>query len=262
MSKTVELTRRMQAAADLISPGSRVCDVGCDHGYVSIYLVQTKKSPHVLAMDVNKGPLLRAKENVEKYGVRDYITLRLSDGLTAYRTGEADTLLCAGMGGRLMMNILEKDLSKTFDFRELVLQPQSEVPLFRKFLREKGYIFIKEDMILEEGKFYPLMKVMRDESGSDGNVCGKAGSAEGKEKGGGENSGEIEAYQLQDMLGPLLLKDKHPVLLQFIQKEIRLKQDILDRLEGQETGSKSRSRRQELLSELALFRKAETLWKS
>lgn len=243
MGKTVGLTRRMQAAADMVSPGSRVCDVGCDHGYVSIYLVQTKKAPHVLAMDVNKGPLLRAKEHVEKYHVEDYITLRLSDGLTAYEKGEAESLICAGMGGRLMMNILEKDWSKTFDFRELILQPQSEIPLFRKFLREKGYLFIKEDMILEEGKFYPLMKVVR----------GGSGAAE---------SGQDELFQLRDMLGPLLLKEKHPVLLQFIQKEINLKQKILDKLESQEAGGKSSDRKKELLLELSLFRKAETLWKS
>lgn len=262
MSKTVELTRRMQAAADMVSPGSRVCDVGCDHGYVSIYLVQTGKAPHVLAMDVNKGPFLRAKEHVEKYHVEDYITLRLSDGLTAYRKGEAESLICAGMGGRLMMNILEKDLSKTFDFHELILQPQSEIPLFRKFLREKGYIFIKEDMILEEGKFYPLMKVIRGKNGAAEGAQDEKGRKEDKERDSAETEESKELCLLQDMLGPLLLKEKHPVLLQFIQKEISLKQEILDKLEGQEAGSRSMKRKEELLLELSLFRKAETLWKS
>lgn len=271
MSKTVELTRRMQAAADMVSSGNRVCDVGCDHGYVSIYLVQTGRSPHVLAMDVNKGPLLRAKEHVEKYHVEDYITLRLSDGLTAYRKGEAQSLICAGMGGRLMMNILEKDLSKTFDFQELILQPQSEIPLFRKFLREKGYIFIKEDMILEEGKFYPIMKAARSESAAAENKQDEIGAGEDKKRDCKEGETDEEFCLLQDMLGPLLLKERHPVLLQFIQKEIRLKQEILDKLEGQEAlekhgglaaGGRSLKRQEELQSELALFRKAETLWKS
>ena len=75
MEKIVELSRRMQAAADMVSSGNRVCDVGCDHGYVSIYLVQSGKSPSALAMDVNQGPLLRAKEHVRRYGVEPYITL-------------------------------------------------------------------------------------------------------------------------------------------------------------------------------------------
>lgn len=262
MSKTVELTRRMQAAADMVSQGSRVCDVGCDHGYVSIYLVQTKKAPHVLAMDVNKGPLLRAKEHVEKYHVEDYITLRLSDGLMAYRKGEAKSLICAGMGGRLMMNILEKDLSKTFDFHELILQPQSEISLIRKFLREKGYIFIKEDMILEEGKFYPLMKVIRDKDGAPESAQDEKGRKEEKERDGAQTKEREELCRMQDMFGPLLLKEKHPVLLQFIQKEISLKEEILHKLEGPEAGSRSVKRKKELIAELSLLGKAEALWKS
>ena len=121
MEKIVELSRRMQAAADMVSSGNRVCDVGCDHGYVSIYLVQSDKSPSALAMDVNQGPLLRAKEHVRRYGVEPYITLRLSDGLSAYRKGEADSLICAGMGGRLLWKILTREPDKTADFKELIL---------------------------------------------------------------------------------------------------------------------------------------------
>ena len=90
----------MQAVADLVTAGNRVCDVGCDHGYISIYLVQSRKAPCVLAMDVNRGPLQRASEHVKAAGLEKYITLRLSDGLLAFRKGEADTLVCAGMGGR------------------------------------------------------------------------------------------------------------------------------------------------------------------
>lgn len=243
MKKTVLLSRRMQAAADLVSEGSRVCDVGCDHGYVSIYLIQSGKSPGVLAMDINEGPLLRAKEHVRKYHVEDYITLRLSDGLCAYRKGEADTLLCAGMGGRLMMEILEKDRDKTGDFGELVLQPQSEIPLFRKFLRENGYIFIEETMILEEGKFYPLMKVRKSPQAEE-NLSEKDGQ---------------ERISLEDMLGPLLLRERNPVLYQFVRREISLKREILSHIEDR-AGKEARcGRRQELERELGLLKKAEAL---
>ncbi|MGN0376357.1 MAG: tRNA (adenine(22)-N(1))-methyltransferase [Suilimivivens sp.] len=243
MGRMVELSKRMQAVADMVSEGSRVCDVGCDHGYVSIYLVQSGKSPSVLAMDVNQGPLSRAACHVSRYGVEKYITLRLSDGLTAYRKGEADTLLCAGMGGRLLMDILTKEPEKTADFKELILQPQSEIPLFRNFLREKGYIFLKEDMILEEGKFYPLMKVCLSKSGKQ---C--------------TEDGLKEKYEMEDLLGPLLLAQKHPVLLLFIKKEILLKQEILDKLEKQEESARNISRKRELQKELTLLRKAESLW--
>ncbi len=242
MKRTVALSRRMQAAADMVSKGNRVCDVGCDHGYVSIWLLQSGKVPSALAMDVNNGPLQRAAEHVRRYGVEKYITLRLSDGLSAYRIGEADTLICAGMGGRLLMDILTREPDKTKDFKELVLQPQSEVPLFRKFLREKGYIFLEEDMILEEGKFYPLMKVKLSESG--------------------DLRAEVKREEkMEDLLGPLLLKKRHPVLFAFIKKEISVKEKILDRLKMQEANDRNEERKRELQKELTLLKEAEALWR-
>ncbi|MDE6204046.1 MAG: class I SAM-dependent methyltransferase, partial [Lachnospiraceae bacterium] len=121
------MSARMQAVADMVTKGSRVCDVGCDHGYVPIYLVRQGISPAVLAMDINKGPLLKAREHVMRAGLKEYIRLRLSDGLDGYVPGEAETLICAGMGGRLMQRILTRQPHKTADFQELILQPQSEV---------------------------------------------------------------------------------------------------------------------------------------
>jgi tRNA (adenine22-N1)-methyltransferase len=239
MNKKVELSGRMQAVADLVSPGNRVCDVGCDHGYISIYLVQSGISPYVLAMDVNRGPLSKAAEHVKKFQTEEYITLRLSDGLSAYRKGEADTFLCGGLGGRLLMDILKKEPEKTADFKEFVLQPQSEIPLFRKFLREEGYQLLKEDMIYEDGKFYPMIK-----------------AAPGRT----EACLTPERQELEDNFGPILLAEKHPVLLQYIRKEISVKQALLDRMEALQENDRNRNRKNELRHELALFRKAETLW--
>ena len=238
MKKEVELSRRMQAVADIVSKGNRVCDVGCDHGYVSIYLIQSRKAPSVLAMDVNKGPLMRAKEHVQQYQLEEYITLRLSDGLGAYRIGEAQTLLCAGMGGRLLRNILSKEPEKTASFQELILQPQSEIGLFRKFLREEGYLFLAENMILEDGKFYPMMKVRRQKEG--------------------ESVENVSSMQLllEDMFGPLLLKERNPVLLQFIEQELAAKITILDGLQSQERTKKIQKREQELEEEIKLYQLA------
>lgn len=240
MVKMVELSERMQAAADMVSAGNRVCDVGCDHGYVSIYLVQSGKSPSALAMDVNKGPLLRAREHVRRYGVEPYITLRLSDGLSAYRKGEADSLICAGMGGRLLWKILAEEPDKTADFEELILQPQSEVAFFRKALRENGYVFLEETMILEDGKFYPLMKVK------------KAGQGLRQR---GETSKERQ--EMEDLLGPLLLKTKNPVLLRFIERELSLKRDILSALCRQEENERTAARKRELEQEIRLLERAK-----
>jgi len=207
MTGKINLSARMKAVADLVTVGNSACDVGCDHGYVSIYLVKEKKAPKVLAMDVNKGPLERAEFNVRQAGLSDYITLRLSDGLLNYRPEEADSLIIAGMGGRLMKKILEREIEKTESFQELILQPQSELQIFREFLRNTGYSIIEEDMILEEDKFYPVIKAV-------------AGSYQG------------ENPSLEDRFGPVLLKKKHPVLQLYLQKEwessMKIKAELLN----------------------------------
>ena len=125
---SVALSGRLRMLADMVTPGSRLVDVGCDHGFLSIYLVQEGACPAALAMDVREGPLAAARRHVEAYRLGDYIALRLSDGLAAYRAGEAEALVCAGMGGRLMERILREGMDLARGMRELILQPQSELP--------------------------------------------------------------------------------------------------------------------------------------
>ena len=122
----------------MVTIGSVVCDAGCDHGYVSIYLVQKNICPHVIAMDINQGPLLQAREHIADYGVDAYIETRLSDGVEKLLPGEADCLILAGMGGRLMMKILTEGKEKTDAMKELILQPQSEIGAVRQFLSKEN----------------------------------------------------------------------------------------------------------------------------
>lgn len=157
--RQVVLSDRMRAVASMVTAGNRVCDVGCDHGFVSIYLVEQRLSPAVLAMDVRSGPLGAAREHIAERGLDAVITTRLSDGLHNYNIGEADTLICAGMGGGLMRRILSENSAKTDSFQELILQPQSEIEQFRAWLRERGYRITEEKMVAEDGKFYPMMRV-------------------------------------------------------------------------------------------------------
>lgn len=184
----MELSKRLQAVADMAETGSIVADVGCDHGYVSMYLIRSGICPHVLAMDVNRGPLERAAEHVEQAGLSAYIDLRLSDGLKAMgwkaseESGnhagdagaessvllpEADTLLTAGLGGRLAVRILEDSADKVQRMKWAILQPQSEIWLVRQKLRKLGYSITDENMIFEEGKYYTVIKA-RNERWVDG----------------------------------------------------------------------------------------------
>lgn len=218
--KPVTLSERLRAVASMVTQGSRVCDVGCDHGFVSIWLVERRVSPHVLAMDVREGPLGAAGKHVSERGLEAFIETRLSDGLHKYEIGEADSLVCAGMGGRLMMRILGEEKRKTDSFRELILQPQSELESFRVWLREHGYRIVEEKLVEEEGKFYPMMRAV-------------AGEAE---------QGDIRT-KLADRYGGYLLQQGDSTLQAFLRREERIYTEILERLRGQGTDSDKRRRR-------------------
>ncbi len=228
----VALSERLRMLADMVAPGSRLVDVGCDHGFLSIYLVQAGICPSALAMDVRRGPLSGAKRHVEEYGLGDYIALRLSDGLAAYRAGEADALVCAGMGGRLMERILREGMDQARSLRELILQPQSELPRFRAFLREAGFLVTEEAAVCEEGKYYFAMKAR---PGAEG-TCGSAGDG-------------AERPWLYDLFGERLLEQRHPVLLSYLRQRGRYLRGLaasLEEADSQRAGGRSEEVRQEL----------------
>ena len=216
----------------MVTKGNRLADVGCDHGYLSIYLVEERIVPSAIAMDVRPGPLSRARENISRYGLEDYIETRLSDGLTKLEPGEGDTLVIAGMGGPLMERILNEGAKVREGFQELILQPQSDLPHFRHFLSEIGWEIVREEMIKEDGKFYPMMKAVRRESG------------------------EQSAYTEEEVwFGPLLLKKCHPVLREYLLREESIRKKILAGLSGAESAS-AKSRLAEVKEEMELIHTA------
>lgn len=210
MEQTTILTKRLQAVADLVTKGLSVADIGCDHGYVSIYLVQSNRSPKVIAMDVNEGPLVHARSNISFKGLKNQIEVRLSDGAKKLDVGEVDCMVVAGMGGRLMWKIITDSMEKVRKMKELVLQPQSDIPAFRKNLREHGFQVIKEDMILEDGKYYPMMCV---------SVLPNDQAIE-----------EKPMQELFDTYGELLLTGKNETLHQFLLFEKEHYESIMEKL--------------------------------
>ena len=241
--KTVALSKRMRMLADMVTAGNDAADVGCDHAFLSIYLVQTKKCPRCLAMDVRKGPLSGAREHIVSYGLGEYIETRLSDGLTAYRAGEAKTLICAGMGGRLMERILSEGGEKARSFSELILQPQSEIPEFRAFLRKENFLITEESAVYEEGKYYFAMKAVYKE---------QVLSAENRES---VNEQNPEINMLYDLYGKSLLKGRHPVLKQYLLYRRNVVDGIIIQLQKKDT-VKSEKRLKELYLEQEQLRAA------
>ncbi len=210
--KPVQLSKRLQALADMVTPGNRVADVGCDHGFLSIYLVQQGIAPGVIAGDVRKGPLSAAQKHVAEYGLEAYIDTRLSDGLEKYRTGEADTLICAGMGGPLMQRILMAHREVTFSFKELILQPQSELEAFRVFLRNQGFVVAEENILCEDGKYYFMFRVIPGTG--EKSVCMQNGW-------GMECNTDISKEDCQricDKYGAQLLAKRHPILKEYLER--------------------------------------------
>lgn len=253
----VRLSVRLKTIADMVSRGNRVCDVGCDHGFVSIYLVQKNIAPFVLAMDVGKGPLEQARKHIEEAKLKDQIEIRLSDGLTGYQQGEADSLIIAGMGGPLMSRILSDH--KAEDFKELILAPQSEITQFRRFLFKRGFQVIAEELVLEDGKYYPMMKAIpcAAEEREVQKKCGFAQESvsDGRIQEQPEISMQQEKRELGYRFGELLLEAKHPVLWEFLKKEQKKLQLILKELERQQ-GERILKRRNDLSKELYYIEKA------
>lgn len=156
------MSQRLITIAEMLRgehPVDTVADVGCDHGYVSIYLVQNNIAGRAIAMDVRKGPLSGALSNIKDYGLEDRIATRLSDGLRELKDGEADALVIAGMGGGLMTRILNDRDIRSLGIKKAILQPQSELCEFRRYIRSMGYSIIREKVIFEDGKYYFPMEI-------------------------------------------------------------------------------------------------------
>ena len=231
--KQIQLSNRLLAAAGMVTKGNIVADIGCDHAYTSIYLCQAGISPKVIAMDVNKGPLVGARTHVEEAGLAEKIDIRLSDGLQKLVPGEADSALICGMGGLLMIKILSDYPDATASLKELILQPQSEVGEVRTFLHKQGYEITKEHMLKEDGKFYVMMHAVK--------------------------SMVPQQYETECeyIYGKLLLEEKNPVLLEYLDREYRLCADVLAALAGQDTEN-ANARKESLGREFSLIEEART----
>ena len=142
------LSDRMRAVVGLVKACDCIADIGCDHAYISIYMVEQNIASKVIAMDVNKGPLERAKDNIRKSQFEQKIETRLSDGIKELKSGEVNTLLIAGMGGGLMQRILSGNKEVLEQVKELVLQPQSEIRDTRFFVEQLGFEIVKENMLI------------------------------------------------------------------------------------------------------------------
>ena len=236
----VKLSNRLLTVASFVTDGNRLADVGTDHGYIPIYLLQAGRIPSAIAMDINEGPLQRAKEHIVQYGLESYIETRLSDGVDALEPGEADSILIAGMGGGLVMHILSDGEAVCRQAKELILQPQSELERVRAYLWTNGYVILEEDMVLEDEKFYPMMRVQYQ----------------------GINDEKNAENMLFCRYGKGLLLKKHPVLKEYLLREQALYAGIRANLSKTAVSEKTKERLLEVEAVLELNREGLLLWEN
>ena len=155
------ISPRLLACAQLVPPCRRAADVGCDHGYLAIHLLQSGAVESVIASDINEMPLQSALHNAVRYGVREKMSFYLSDGVRNIPR-DFDCLICAGMGGDTMVSILEAAPWLRSDQYTLILQCQSKTPLLRRYLSDNGWA-IDRETILRDGKFlYTVIRALWD----------------------------------------------------------------------------------------------------
>ncbi|WP_129044970.1 tRNA (adenine(22)-N(1))-methyltransferase [Companilactobacillus metriopterae] len=157
------LSNRLKSVYDMVDPESRVADIGSDHAYIPIELVQNNIIDFAIAGEVVEGPMNISKQHVENFGLSNKIQVRLGNGLDVILGPDLiDTVIIAGMGGILIENILSKSTSEQLEnVKNLILQPNIGEPLVRKWLSENNFEIIDENIINEDNHTYEIIKAKK-----------------------------------------------------------------------------------------------------
>lgn len=155
----MKLDKRLLAAASLVRPGKSVCDVGTDHGYLPVYLMEKGITERCTACDINEAPLASARQTLNEHGLSDRVNLVLTDGLSGIAAADAEDVIICGMGGELIARILA-DCSYSHDpDRRFILQPMTRASHLRGFLCEHGFSILRELPVLDGSHRYTILYV-------------------------------------------------------------------------------------------------------
>lgn len=157
------LSKRLQAVYQMVDANTRVADIGSDHAYLPVELIEQKVANFAIAGEVAPGPMSRSKADVDKFGLSKQIDVRLGDGLAVIQPEDLiDTVVIAGMGGILIQNILTNATAEQLSHvKTLVLQPNIGEPLVRHWLVENGFAIIDEDIVEEDHHDYEIIKATK-----------------------------------------------------------------------------------------------------
>ena len=187
------ISKRLELVASFVTQGAILLDVGSDHAYLPIELVERGQIEGAIAGEVVDGPYQSALKNVEAHGLKEKIQVRLANGLAAFEEeDQVSVITIAGMGGRLIATILEEGLDKLSDVERLILQPNNREDDLRLWLQEHGFQIVAESILEEAGKFYEILVV---------------------------EAGQMKLSASDVRFGPFLSKEVSPVFIKKWQKE-------------------------------------------
>ena len=187
------ISKRLELVASFVPQGAVLLDVGSDHAYLPIELVERGQIETAIAGEVVEGPYQSAVKNVEAHGLKEKIQVRLANGLAAFEEEDQVTVITiAGMGGRLIATILEEGLDKLSDVERLILQPNNREDDLRIWLQDHGFQIVAESILEEAGKFYEILVV---------------------------EAGQMKLSASDLRFGPFLSKEVSPVFVQKWQRE-------------------------------------------
>ena len=238
MNRRMKLSKRLEAVCSMVPEGTAAVDVGCDHAYVPVRLVESGISPCAVASDIRPSPLHAAEEHILERGLSGKIRAAIADGVPLQLSGLLEeagwhpeiplTLITAGMGGLLMLDIISSAAERQRNgeippLKWYVASPQKDVPLFRRGLAEKGYQIVSETMVEEAGKYYPI--ILSELRGKD---CAVLSDKEA-------------------LLGPVLMRERPAAFLSWVRYRLRILRKVSAELPSAET-----ERREQLLYEISV----------
>lgn len=187
------ISKRLELVASFVPQGAILLDVGSDHAYLPIELVERGQIEGAIAGEVVEGPYQSAVKNVEAHGLKEKIQVRLANGLAAFEEADqVSVITIAGMGGRLIARILEEGLDKLANVERLILQPNNREDDLRIWLQDNGFQIVAESILEEAGKFYEILVL---------------------------EAGQMKLSASDVRFGPFLSKELNPVFVQKWQKE-------------------------------------------
>lgn len=206
----MKLTNRLLKIASLVDKNKRLADIGTDHGYIPVYLLNKGKIDFAILADINKGPLENARSEVKRNKLENKVDLRLGSGIEVLKKGEVDEVIIAGMGGILIGELLEANKEVAHSVEKLILQPMQAQEELRSYLLNNGYEIIDECLEKEDFRLYEIIVAKYT---------------------GNNTSVEDEIYY---EVGKKLIENKDELLVEFIENKIKKYNNIIEKLGDKE----------------------------